>query len=115
MSGPTSQTEPPNHNDITDVFRSCWSNSTADNNLTLRGFRRFKITHLLSLRFLEVEIAKMDHTIYQAGLGLDLSPSSADRLGLKHSKRDSKAPDINDTITPGFILKLRDLISQYGV
>jgi hypothetical protein len=115
MSEPASQTEPPNHNDITDIFRSCWATSTADNNLTLHGFRRFKTTHLLNLRFLEVEIAEMDHTIYQAGLSLDLSPSSTDRLGLKHSKRDSNILNINDRITQEFILKLRDLIRQYGV
>jgi hypothetical protein len=114
MSEPASQTEPPNRNDITDIFRSCWATSTADNNLTLHGFRRFKTTHLLNLRFLEVEIAKMDHIIYQAGLSLECSPSSTDRLGLKHSKRDSNTPNINDTITPEFILKLRDLIRQYG-
>jgi hypothetical protein len=52
--------------------------STADNNLTLHGFRRFKTTHLLNLRYLEDEVAQMDHTLYQAGLSLNLSPSSAD-------------------------------------
>jgi len=38
--------------------------STADNNLTLHGFRRFKTTYLLNLRFLEEEIAQMDYTLY---------------------------------------------------
>ena len=114
MSESALHTEPPNHNDITDIFRSCWATSTADNNLTLHGFRRFKTTHLLNLRLLEGESAKMDNTISQAGLSLDLSPSSTDRLGLGHSKRDSNTPDIHDTITPEFILKLRNLIRQYG-
>jgi hypothetical protein len=51
--------------------------STADNNLTLHGFRRSKTTHLLNLRYLEDEVAQIDHTLYQAGLSLNLSPSSA--------------------------------------
>jgi hypothetical protein len=115
MSESALQSEPPHDNDITHVFRSCWVTSTADNNLTLHGFRRFKTTHLVNLRFLEAEIAKIDHTIYQAGLSLDLGPSSTDRLGLKHSKRNSNTPSINDTITPEFISKLRDLLRQYGM
>jgi len=98
---------------MTVKFRKCWESSTDDNNLTLHGFRRFKTTHLLNLRFLESEIADLDHTIYQAGLSLGLSPSPADRLGLKHSKRDVNFPNIIDTITKGFILKLRDLLRQY--
>ncbi|KAF2658060.1 hypothetical protein K491DRAFT_574418, partial [Lophiostoma macrostomum CBS 122681] len=51
-------------------------------------FRRFKTTHLLNLRYLENEIVGMDHTIYQAGLSLSLSPSSEDRLGLGHARKD---------------------------
>jgi hypothetical protein len=89
--------------------------STADNNLTLHGFRRFKTTQLMNLRFLENEIADMDHTIYQAGLSLDLSPSPGDRLGLQHSKRDANVPKVNDVITQDFILKLRGLIKEYSV
>ncbi|KAH7412154.1 hypothetical protein DE146DRAFT_271549 [Phaeosphaeria sp. MPI-PUGE-AT-0046c] len=97
-----------------DAFRNCWVASTADNNLTLHGFRRFKTTQLLNLRFLENEIADMDHTIYQAGLSLDLSPSPGDRLGLQHSKRDADVPKINDIITQEFISKLRHLIKEYN-
>jgi hypothetical protein len=100
---------------ITDIFRKCWATSTADNNLTLHGFRRFKTTHLLNLRFLEAEIAEMDYTVYQAGLSLDLSPSSTDRLGLRHSKRKFQKSAVDDTITPEFVLKLRGLLQQYGV
>jgi hypothetical protein len=99
---------------ITDTFRRAWMASTADNNLTLHGFRRFKTTHLLNLRFLEDEIAQMDHTLYQAGLSLNLSPSSADRLGLGHSKRDPNIPKIHDVITAKFMLRLCDLLKQYG-
>jgi hypothetical protein len=57
----------------------------------------------------------MDHTIYQAGLNLDITPSSTDRLGLKHSKKDTNALDINNVISQEFILKLRDLLKQYSV
>lgn len=98
-----------------DAFRKCWIASTADNNLTLHGFRRFKTTQLLNLRLLENEIADMDHIIYQAGLSLSLSPSPADRLGLQHSKRDADVPKVNDVITQEFISKLRDLIKEYSV
>lgn len=95
-------------------FRQFWPRITDDNNLSLHGFRRFKTTHLLNLRFLEDEIAQIDHAIYQAGLGLDHEPSVRDRLGLKDSKRDSRVPSIEDTITPELVLKLRTLIQQYG-
>ena len=100
---------------MTDAFRKSWVASTADNNLTLHGFRRFKTTQLLNLRFLENEIVGMDHTIYQAGLSLGLSPSPADRLSLQHSKRDPDVPKVDDAITREFILKLRDLVKQYSV
>lgn len=56
----------------------------------------------------------MDHTIYQAGLSLGLNPSSTDQLGLKYGK-DAKVPNINDTITLEFILKLRELLRQDSV
>lgn len=107
--------EPSDCTDLADAFRKCWVASTADNNLTLHGFRRFKTTQLLNLRFLENEIADMDHTIYQAGLSLGLSTSPGDRLGLAHGKRDADVPMVNDVITQEFILKLRDLIKQYSV
>lgn len=107
----------PGHTDenLSDAFRKCWVASTADNNLTLHGFRRFKTTQLLNLRLLENEIADIDHRIYQAGLSLDLSPSSADRLGLAHSKRDANVPKINDVITRELILKLRERVKQYSM
>lgn len=115
MADAVTPTDLPNPNGITDMFRTCWATSTADNNLTLHGFRRFKTTHLLNLRLLEAEIAEMDHTLYQAGFSLGLDLSSSDRLGLKHSKRDSTTFNIDDTITQEFILKLRELVKQYGM
>lgn len=99
---------------ITNTFRKAWITSTADNNLTLHGFRRFKTTHLLNLRFLENEIAEMDHVLYQAGLSLDISPSSDDRLGLGHCRKDANIPKIDQTITKDFISKLRKLVKEYG-
>jgi hypothetical protein len=57
----------------------------------------------------------VDYIIYQAGLGLGLSPTPIDRLGLKHSKRDEHVPDVDDAITEAFVSKLRDLIKQYGI
>jgi hypothetical protein len=98
----------------TETFVKCWITSTADSNLTLHGFRRFKTTHLVNLRLLESEIAKLDHIIYQAGLSLKIHPSPKDRLGLKHSRKDARLLNINETITPEFVYKLRELIKQYG-
>lgn len=63
---------------------------------------------------LEREIAKLDHVVYQAGLSLNIHPSSQDRLGLKHSRKDAGLVNIDETITPEFVSKLRELIKQYG-
>ncbi len=71
-------------------------------------------SHLLNLRYLEQEIAELDHIIYQAGLALDLHPSSEDRLGLRHGKRDQAAPELDETAERQLILKLRHLLAQYG-
>lgn len=95
-------------------FRKHWQTATDDHNLTLHGFRRFKTAHLLNLRFLEDEIAEMDHTIYQAGLSLNIDYSPSDRLGLKHSRRDTIVPPIESTVTKELVLQLRGLLQQYG-
>jgi hypothetical protein len=99
---------------LVDEFRMHWQSATADSNLTLHGFRRFKTTHLLNLRFLESEIADLDHRIYQAGLSLNLSLSLNDRLGLKHSKRDENVPKIHESINKDLVVRLRDLLQKYG-
>lgn len=99
---------------VADKFRQHWQIATDDNNLTLHGFRRFKTAHLLSLRFLEDEIAQIDHEIYQAGLSLTTDYSPCDRLGLKHSKRDASVPAVELTITRELVLQLRGLLKQYG-
>lgn len=97
------------------LFENLWSNVTDDNALTLYGFRRFRTTHLLNLRLLETEIDKIDHQIYQAGLGLDLPLTSADKLGLKHSKRDEHAPCPEDVLKPELVSKLRQVLREYGM
>lgn len=97
------------------LFRNVWSNITDDNALTLYGFRRFRTTHLLNLRLLEIEIDKIDHQIYQAGLSLGLPSTSADKLGLKHSKRDGHAPSPEEILDPELVSKLRQLLKEYGM
>ena len=96
------------------LFGNLWSNVTDDNALTLYGFRRFRTTHLLNLRLLETELDKIDHQIYQAGLKLDLPLTSADKLGLKHSKRDDHAPCPEEVLKPELVSKLRQLLREYG-
>lgn len=97
------------------VFGRNWQAASADSDLTLYGFRRFKTSHLLNLRFLEHEIAELDHTIYQAGLTLGIAHAPGNKLGLNYCKRDSKISVIGETITEELVLRLRDLLKQYGL
>ncbi|KAF2012942.1 hypothetical protein BU24DRAFT_425539 [Aaosphaeria arxii CBS 175.79] len=99
--------------DAVNTFRKAWVASTADSNLTLHGFRRFKTTHLLNLRFLENEVAEIDRRLYQAGLSLGLDHSTTDRLGLKHCKRDTESPEVDDIINDESMMKLRHTLKQY--
>ena len=46
-------------NPIAGPFSKLSPRVTNDNNVTLHGFRRFKNTNLLNLRFLEEEIAEL--------------------------------------------------------
>lgn len=101
--------------DLSEQFSSHWQASTADSNLTLHGFRRFKTTHLLNLRFLEAEIAEIDHLMFQLGYSLNVKPSSTDRLGLKHGKRDETLPSVNQNLSKGLIHKLRQSLKDYGI
>jgi hypothetical protein len=96
------------------LFERVWALSTEDNNLALYGFRRFKTTHLLNLRLLEDEIDRIDHQIYQAGLKLTVDSAPADRLGLKHCKKDEHALRPEEAIGEPLISKLRNLLQQYG-
>ena len=96
------------------LYSHLWSNVTDDNALTLYGFRRFRTTHLFNLRLLETEIDKIDHKVFQAGLNLGLASTSEDKLGLKHSKRDEHAPSPEDVLKPELVLRLRQLLKEYG-
>ena len=109
-----STSKPSEGSGVVGTFRKAWITSTADSNLTLHGFRRFKTTHLLNLRFLENEVAELDQMLYQAGLSLGLRHSSTDRLGLKHCKRGANSPNVADIINDELLLKLRHTIKQYG-
>ncbi|KAL8891147.1 MAG: hypothetical protein Q9192_005781 [Flavoplaca navasiana] len=126
QENPPSETSVPAYQQVSDltrsrdlsrsgVFRKVWSQSTADRNLTLYGFRRFKTTHLVNLRFLEEEISDVDHRIYQAGLSLDdgTLDHKTDRLGLQCSHRDANVPAIQDSITDSLVLRLRNLLKDY--
>ncbi|PFH61520.1 hypothetical protein XA68_17097 [Ophiocordyceps unilateralis] len=103
----------PLNRSLSDQFPNHWQASTADSNLTLHGFRRFKTSHLLNLRYLEAEIAEIDHLIYQIGLGLDIEPSKVDRLGLKQCQKDEKAPRPEKAVSKKLIQRLRRLMKEY--
>ncbi|KAL1616703.1 hypothetical protein SLS54_008270 [Diplodia seriata] len=94
-------------------FARLWRIATADENITLHGFHRFKTSHLLNLRFLEDEIRQLDREIYQAGMQLDAPIPRADRLGLGRSQRDTDAKAASEKITRDSILRLRRLIQEY--
>lgn len=99
------------------TFSKVWREITSDNHLTLFGFRRYRTTHLLNFRFLEAEIDKIDHDLYQAGLQLEQPFSgdhTIDRLGLKQAKKDSQKIKIEEVVNEGVILRLRGLIKEYG-
>ncbi|KAH0533250.1 hypothetical protein TsFJ059_001839 [Trichoderma semiorbis] len=98
---------------LSEQFPNHWQASTADSNLTLHGFRRFKTTHLLNLRYLEAEVAEIDHLIYQLGLSLNVEPSTTDRLGLKHCKRDEILPSTDEAVSKELIQRLRQSLKQY--
>ena len=100
--------------DHSTLFSQIWSDVTSDNRLTLFGFRRYRTAHLLNLRFLEAEIHKVDHELYQIGLQLDSHPGVLDRLGLQHAKRDKRQLKVEDVVNEELVLRLRALIKQYG-
>ena len=101
--------------EMANLFRKLWPCVTDDNHLTLFGFRRFRTTHLMNLRFLEEEINKIDRQIYQAGLKLGIPPTKDDRLGSRYSKRDASAQGLEESINQDLLLRLRDLVKLYGM
>jgi hypothetical protein len=102
------------HLDSEATFRKLWKHSTEDNNLTLYGFRRFKTSHLLNLRYLEEEISRLDYDIYQAGLRSGCRLGERNRLGLRYSKLDTEFTQAAGGISTEMILKLRGLLKDYG-
>lgn len=97
------------------LFRGLWCKVTDDNHFTLYGFRRFRTTHLLNLRFLEKEIDTLDHQIFQAGLKLGHTPTSVNKLALQHGKIDACALGTEEVMTRELVLKMRGLIREYGM
>lgn len=96
-------------------FDKIWRYATDDGYLTLFGFRRFRTTHLINLRFLEEELGEIDHQIFQAGMKLGHPPSPIDRLGLKHGKKDSAVRAEDNAVNRELVLRLRTLLKQYGL
>ena len=100
---------------VTRDFARLWTQVTEDNYFSLFGFRRFRTAHLLNLRFLENEIDTLDHQIYQAGIRLERSPTSGNKLGLAHAKKDHEEVAWSQVIDETMIMKLRDLLRKYGL
>ncbi|KAH8838765.1 hypothetical protein MCOR27_009771 [Pyricularia oryzae] len=99
--------------DVLGAFRKHWQVATADSNLTLHGFRRFKTAHLLNLRFIEDEISRLDHNIYQTALSMKIESLGTDRLGLNSCKQDSNLPSPETIVNRDMVVKLRDLLQRY--
>lgn len=95
-------------------FRSHWRTATNDSELSLFCFRRFRTAHLLNLRFLENEITRVDHEIYQAGLQVEIDPESEDKLWLRNATKDANVLPIEDIITRTRLQELRALLKEYG-
>ncbi|KZZ92852.1 hypothetical protein AAL_05884 [Moelleriella libera RCEF 2490] len=91
-------------------FHRLWEASTADGNLTLHGFRRFKTIHLLNLRYLELEIGDLDRLIHQ--LGHDIQ-TELPGTGPEQSKEDDKRYSLDGTLSMELKPKLRQLLREY--
>lgn len=96
------------------AFAEAWQEATSDNTFTLHGFRRFRTSHLLNLRFLERELADLDHQFFQAGLRTKQPDRPLDKLGLTEAKIDTEIASIDSIVTESSIDKLRDLVKRYG-
>lgn len=100
-----------------EIFTKVWREITSDNHLTLFGFQRYRTAHLLNLRFIEAEIGKIDHELYQAGLQLHPPldrEHTLDRLGLKQAKRDNVPNKVEEVVDKKTIMRLRRLVKEYG-
>lgn len=101
------------HDALREQFRLHWQSSTADENVTLYGFSRFRTIHLLNLRFLEGEISELNRLVYQAGQSLCEVPPSRKRRGID-SRWSGVSPEPSKIINQELVTKLRDLLRQYG-
>lgn len=111
------QTDVDFRNYNSELFSKFWRDITSDNHLTLFGFRRYRTTHLLNLRFLEAEIHKIDHALYQAGLQMEQPlgcDHTLDRLGLRKAKIDDEQVKAEQLLNENLIIRLRRLIREYG-
>lgn len=95
-------------------FRSHWRTATDDNELSLFSFRRYRTSHLINLRFLENEVERVTHEIYQAGLQVEIKEECKKKLGLQYATRNPNTQPIEEVITRPKILELRALMKEYG-
>lgn len=98
------------HEKIAAQLPSIWQTSTADSNLTLYGFSRFKTTHLFNLRCLEAEISQINDKIYKLGLQSNVAPTKTNRLGLEQREAEGDA----EVLSQELMQRLRQLIKEYG-
>jgi hypothetical protein len=98
------------------AFPRVWQEATSDNTFTLHGFRRFRTSHLLNLRFLEQGLADLDRQFFQAGLALRQPDRPLNKLGLNEAKIDQVAAGANLSLSidQESIDKLRELVARYG-
>lgn len=96
------------------AFVKIWRIATADKNMTMHGFRRFKTSHLVNLRLLEHELEQLDREVFQAGMKLEAPISKIDRLGLGQSRRDRDAKAASEVINRETVMRLRSLVQEYG-
>lgn len=94
--------------------RKIWASATDDNPLTLFGFRRFRTSHLVNLRYLEHELAEVDRQLYEAGERLNVPLPPKNKLGLGYSK-SFRSSDTESSLDRELVTKLRRLVKEYGM
>lgn len=101
------------HEKIAAQLPSIWQTSTADSNLTLYSFSRFKTTttHLFNLRCLEAEISQINDKIYKLGLQSNVAPTKTNRSGLEQREAEGDA----EVLSQELIQRLRQLTKEYGM
>jgi len=102
---------PPTNHELQN-FRQHWVSATADDSLSLFGFRRFRTAQLLNLRFLEDEIEDLCRKIFGAGLKLGMPPTE---LGFEHTRGEVEAPRSEDVVTSTEIIRLRGFLKEYSM